>query len=110
MRHHRPTAASVLKFMRRQIAASHGEPNDPRRDRGGHPDPATAPERRTEDPAPPLVLVVEDDDNTRGGILQLLRLGGYTVLEAGSAHEALSVAGKAGGHISLLLTDVVLPD
>src|SRR5688572_19791929 len=95
--------------MSRQIA-SHGEPNDPRRDRGGHPGPANAPERRAEDPGPPLVLVVEDDDNTRGGILQLLRLGGYSVLEAGSAHEALSVAGKAEGHISLLLTDVVLPD
>ena len=40
---------------------------------------------------------------------RILRELGYTVLEAGSAAEARTVAAAAAGRIDLLLTDVVMP-
>jgi CheY-like chemotaxis protein len=65
--------------------------------------------------APPIVpgretvLLVEDDPTVRVVTGRILRELGYTVLEAGSAAEARSVAATAGGRIDLLLTDVVMP-
>jgi PAS domain S-box-containing protein len=55
------------------------------------------------------VLVVEDEDIVRMLTCRLLTDGGYRVLEAGSAEEAMQVSRKHAGPIHLLLTDVIMP-
>jgi CheY-like chemotaxis protein len=55
------------------------------------------------------VLVVEDDEMVRGLTVRLLKKFGYTVLEARHGREALALAERHGGHIDLLMTDVVMP-
>ncbi|HLA79731.1 MAG TPA: PAS domain S-box protein [Vicinamibacteria bacterium] len=56
------------------------------------------------------ILLVEDEDLVRELGRDMLRLFGYTVLEARHAGEALVVAERYAGRIHLLLTDVVMPD
>ena len=58
---------------------------------------------------PKTVLVVDDDAMVRDLETQILRLQGYTVLEAESAAEALRVAASAVT-IHLLITDLVMPE
>jgi CheY-like chemotaxis protein len=53
------------------------------------------------------VLVVEDDPDVREVTVRSLRCGGYRVLEAPGAREALEVAERAG-RLHLLLTDVMM--
>ena len=55
------------------------------------------------------VLLVEDDQTVRAVTGRILRELGYSVLEAGSAAEACTVAAASDGRIDLLLTDVVMP-
>ena len=55
------------------------------------------------------ILVVEDDDLVRRLAERILRSTGYTVLDARSGEEALSVARHHQGPIHLVLTDVVMP-
>jgi two-component system cell cycle sensor histidine kinase/response regulator CckA len=55
------------------------------------------------------LLVVEDDADVRDLAQRVLTKGGYTLLEAGNASEALGVATGHAGPIHLLLTDLVLP-
>jgi len=64
----------------------------------------------TEDPARPCetVLVVEDEDNVRNLVRQVLEAQGYTVLEASGAREALYMYENHSGSLDLLLTDIVL--
>jgi CheY-like chemotaxis protein len=52
--------------------------------------------------------VVEDDDGVRAAVTDLLVELGYTVLKAANAEEALTIL-KAGAHVDLLFTDVVMP-
>jgi CheY-like chemotaxis protein len=54
------------------------------------------------------VLVVEDDADVRGYIVETLGGLGYDVLEADGADDALRLMGEYKG-IGLLLTDVVMP-
>ena len=54
------------------------------------------------------ILVVEDDDGVRAAVTDLLSELGYTVLRAANAEEALTIL-KAGAHVDLLFTDVVMP-
>ncbi len=56
------------------------------------------------------VLLVEDEDAVRVFSARALRNKGYTVLEAKSGEAAISVLGKEGGEIDLLITDVVMPE
>ncbi len=56
------------------------------------------------------ILVVEDDEAVRSLTCRVLRMCGYTVLEAGSGMMALGVTQKHKGPIDLLLTDVVMPN
>lgn len=55
------------------------------------------------------ILVVEDDDMVRGVACSILARGGYTVIEAASAEEALELAQTQAESFSLMVTDVVLP-
>jgi two-component system, cell cycle sensor histidine kinase and response regulator CckA len=55
------------------------------------------------------VLVVEDEELVRAVIVEVLASGGYTVLEAKSAGEAVVLATTHDGPIDLLVTDLVMP-
>jgi PAS domain S-box-containing protein len=55
------------------------------------------------------VLVAEDEEALRQMVVQVLRLQGYTVLEAASGPEAIDVWDRANNPIDLLLTDMVMP-
>ncbi|MDH2326236.1 response regulator [Cereibacter sp. SYSU M97828] len=54
------------------------------------------------------VLVVEDDDDVRNTVVELLADLGYTVLRAVDAQSGLTVI-ESGVKIDLLFTDVVMP-
>jgi CheY-like chemotaxis protein len=55
------------------------------------------------------ILVAEDEDTLREMVVQVLRIQGYTVLEAASGRHALEVCERANRPIDLLLTDMVMP-
>lgn len=55
------------------------------------------------------VLVVEDEDAVRSLTRMILERGGYQVLEAADASEALTVCANLDEPIDLLLSDVVMP-
>ncbi|NIA23157.1 MAG: response regulator [Proteobacteria bacterium] len=55
------------------------------------------------------ILLVEDEEDVRKVIKEILTQYGYTVYETGSPSEALEMV-KQGGKLDLLITDVVLPD
>jgi CheY-like chemotaxis protein len=54
------------------------------------------------------ILIVEDDDQLRQMIAQILRVNGYTVLEAEDGAQALQLS-ERDTPIDLILTDIVLP-
>jgi CheY-like chemotaxis protein len=56
---------------------------------------------------PPAILVVDDDDDIRALMAQLLRSQGYSVTEAASASEAESSVIKDPPH--LILMDLSMP-
>ena len=62
-----------------------------------------------DDDAPPTVLVVDDEPGVRRLAAAMLRLSGYSVVEAGSGPEAEQVAGAYDGRIDILLTDIKMP-
>ena len=70
--------------------------------------PAFPPPARIPESARTL-LVVDDDPMVRQIETEILRLQGYTVLEAGSAAEALDVAASTAT-IHLLITDLAMPE
>jgi CheY-like chemotaxis protein len=55
------------------------------------------------------ILVVEDDDEVRALVVEILRTNGYTVLAAADGPKALHFAARHPGPIHLLLTDIVMP-
>jgi CheY-like chemotaxis protein len=72
-----------------------------------------SPRAPIEDPQPrgghEVILLVEDEASLRRVASRVLRLHGYTVLEAGSGGEALEVFESQSGRIDLLLTDMIMP-
>ncbi|MEO7272100.1 MAG: ATP-binding protein, partial [Vicinamibacterales bacterium] len=56
------------------------------------------------------ILVVEDQDEVRRLIRDVLSRSGYSVVVASDAQEALSILAHPVAPISLLLTDVVMPN
>jgi two-component system cell cycle sensor histidine kinase/response regulator CckA len=55
------------------------------------------------------ILVAEDEDALREMVVQILKIQGYTVLEAASGCHALEVWEKADRPVDLLVTDMVMP-
>jgi len=55
------------------------------------------------------VLVAEDEEVLREMVAQVLRLQGYTVLEAASGAHAIEVWDREKTSVDLLLTDMVMP-
>jgi two-component system cell cycle sensor histidine kinase/response regulator CckA len=55
------------------------------------------------------VLVAEDEEPLRQMVVHILRIQGYTVLEAESGRHALDVWEQANRPVDLLLTDMVMP-
>ena len=72
-------------------------------------EPKTAAARPT-DAQRETILVVDDEAGIRTLIAKILRRERYSVLEAGTATEAATIAAKHGSAIQLLVTDVMLPD
>lgn len=56
------------------------------------------------------VLVVDDQDVVRDVVRLALEAAGYAVLETGSPLDAIDLAQESGEEISLLVTDVVMPE
>jgi two-component system cell cycle sensor histidine kinase/response regulator CckA len=56
------------------------------------------------------ILLVEDEDAVRAFAARALVSRGYTVLEANSGEQALEVFAEKGPSISLILSDVVMPE
>jgi two-component system cell cycle sensor histidine kinase/response regulator CckA len=55
------------------------------------------------------ILLVEDDEAVRRLACSILKVSGYTVLEAPHCEAALAMAAAHRGSIHLLVTDVVMP-
>jgi hypothetical protein len=55
------------------------------------------------------VLVAEDEEALRQMVVKVLKIQGYTVLEAASGRDALQVWEQAKRPVDLLLTDMVMP-
>src|SRR5262249_44437630 len=56
-----------------------------------------------------VILVVEDDDDLRSYVSEVLRSLGYHVLSCANAKAAVPVLEQPATRIDLLLTDVVMP-
>ena len=56
------------------------------------------------------ILLVEDETGVRAAVSEMLRAGGYEVITAESARQALHVFEKEGGDFDLVFSDVVLRD
>ncbi len=56
------------------------------------------------------ILVVEDEPALRELVSRQLRRQGYQVIQANSGKEALALWGQHGQQITLLFTDMVMPD
>jgi PAS domain S-box-containing protein len=56
-----------------------------------------------------VILIVEDDDELRQYLAEVLRGLGYQVLAAPHAKAALPILEQGSRHIDLLLTDLVMP-
>jgi CheY-like chemotaxis protein len=55
------------------------------------------------------ILVVDDDDDVRDIVADILAARGHAVLRAASGAEALGICARHAGPIDLLLTDVEMP-
>jgi PAS domain S-box-containing protein len=56
------------------------------------------------------ILLVEDEEEVRAVLHQILARKGYRVLQAGSGEEALVISRLHRGAVHLLLTDVTMPE
>src|SRR5690349_7197856 len=54
------------------------------------------------------ILIVDDDDLTRGVIKRILELGNHTIFQVNNGQEALQVVSTAP--IDLIITDILMPE
>lgn len=54
------------------------------------------------------LLLVDDEENVRKPIAELLRIRGYTVLEAADGEQAIAVCEEHRGPIHLMVTDILM--
>lgn len=55
------------------------------------------------------ILLVDDEPEVRSLLARVLRIRGYTVIEAGDGLQAIALADERGQPFHLLLTDVMMP-
>lgn len=55
------------------------------------------------------ILLVEDNDEVRNTVFDILEHQGYTVLVANNGIDALEIMSSQGSRVQMLLTDVVMP-
>jgi two-component system cell cycle sensor histidine kinase/response regulator CckA len=60
-------------------------------------------------PETPTILLVEDEGRVRKVMAQVLKLGGYTVLESATAEQAMTYLDRSIAKPTMLITDVMLP-
>ena len=56
-----------------------------------------------------IILLVDDDLNVRRMVSESLQISGYSVLEAYSGPDAITISERHDGKIDLLLSDIVMP-
>ena len=65
-------------------------------------------------PQPPpgneTILLVEDNEDVRLMVCEMLRVQGYNVIVAQDQKQAISICSQPQRHIDLMLTDVVMPE
>ena len=61
-------------------------------------------------PGTETILLVEDEIGLRRLMQRTLEQYGYTVLNAQTAGDAISIAGRHAGRIDLLVSDVIMPE
>jgi len=71
---------------------------------------AAAGKRRAPKPALPCVLVVDDDEMVRKAMTRMLAGMGYSVITAGSGHEAVATYGMFGSSVDVAIIDMTMPD
>jgi CheY-like chemotaxis protein len=59
-------------------------------------------------PAPPMLLVVDDNNVSREGLAVILRQAGYRVVTAPNGEQALAVL-RSGPRPNLILLDMLMP-
>ena len=59
--------------------------------------------------APANILVVDDEEPVRRLMQKMLRLSGYSTLQADGGEEALSLCERTGAALRLVITDIVMP-
>jgi DNA-binding NtrC family response regulator len=88
-RHDEGNPKLPVSFKRGQVNSARSEQQGPKRDE-------------------PVLLLVEDDFDTRWAAAEWLRDAGFRVIEAGDAKEAMSVL-SAGEHVDIVFSDVFMP-
>ncbi|MEL6992354.1 MAG: response regulator, partial [Pseudomonadota bacterium] len=63
----------------------------------------------TSEPAHGVVMLVEDEAPVRAFACRALKLKGFSVIEAASGEEAISVLADDALHVDVIVTDVVMP-
>ncbi len=56
------------------------------------------------------ILLVEDDESVRRMITEVLESSGYEVLPVGNGRDALDELSQSGDGVSLIMTDIVMPE
>lgn len=59
---------------------------------------------------PAEILVVEDDDASRAGLVGFLEIEGHKVFEVANINDAFSLLNSPENNISIVITDLKLPD